>query len=325
TWEFVPYFEVTSSTQSYDAFEGTKLTPDTYFDGELALDIPFSFPFNNTSTQKIKVHTNGYVFPFSETFNWNQFREYLYPFFINENVIAPLARFSLVSDPAQSDGIWYKFSQDTVKIRWKECEKYAESWTSVHFGCNLISDGSIEFTYGQNYLSKRYTNLGGISYGNKTNNTLTFLDNVPVSNTVTKVKSYPKPQGLFITSDGIIYGEIGIYNHYPVKILMTDANGIKCSKVYDLSTGIKNQNIVLSRPIELFPNPAKDKIIIQVNDLSYEIANIRIYDNLGRLVETYDNIVLNNYILNVNDYKFGRYYVHFISGANNYTSSFIKK
>jgi hypothetical protein len=325
TWEFVPYFEVTEFNRTYDAFEGTKLTPDTYFDGELTLDIPFAFPFNNTATQKIKVHTNGYVFPFSTTFNWNQFREYLYPFFINENVIAPLARYSLVSDPSKSDGIWYKFVQDTVKIRWKECEQYAESWTSVHFGCNLISDGSVEFTYGQNYLSKRYTNLGGISYGNKVNHVLAYLDNVPAINTGLKIQSYPKPQGLLITESGIIYGEIGNYNHYPVKIKLTDANGISCSRVYDLSTNIEEFSSKKIRKIELYPNPASDKIIFQVNDICYEKANIRIYDNLGRLVESYNNIALDNFILNINDYKFGRYHINFISGTNVYTSGFIKK
>jgi len=324
TWEFVPYFEVTNSTRSYDAFEGTKLTPDTYFDGELTLDIPFSFPFNNTSTQKIKVHTNGYIFPFSETFNWNQFREYLYPFFINENVIAPLARFSLVSDPSKSDGIWYKFSQDTVKIRWKGCEQNAESWTSVHFGCNLISDGSVEFTYGQNYLSKRYTNFGGISYGNKTNNTLTFLDDVPSSNTVTKIKSYPKPQGLFISTSGIIYGEIGSFDHYPVKVLMTDANGIKCTKVYDLSTGIEDQSIDLIKPVEVFPNPAKDKVIFHVNDLTFEKSSIKVYDSFGRTINIYKNIYLNDFVLNLNDFESGKYFVSFISTDNIYTTVFIK-
>jgi len=129
---------------------------------------------------------------------------------------------------------------------------------------------------------------------------------------------------LYITSTGIIYGEIGIYNNYPVKILMTDANGIKCSKIYDLNTNIENQSIISSLPVELFPNPAKDKIVFRVNDMIYDKASIKVFDCYGRTINTYKNVSLDDFILDIADYRSGRYIVGIVSGNNYYSSGFIK-
>ncbi|MDD3687744.1 MAG: hypothetical protein PHE56_13380, partial [Bacteroidales bacterium] len=107
-WELLPYYDVTEFTQEFDMFSGTMLTPSADFDGVVDLVLPFEFPFATGSTSKIRIHTDGYILPFATSDVWTQFRENLYPFFINESVIAPLSRFSLVNEFADGDGIWYK-------------------------------------------------------------------------------------------------------------------------------------------------------------------------------------------------------------------------
>jgi hypothetical protein len=222
-WEILPYYEVSMQSQQFDMFSGTKLTPSADFDGVVDLNLPFSFPFNNTNTNKIRIHTNGYILPYENSDVWTQFRENLYPFFINENVIAPFARFYLTTKFSDGDGIWYKISGDTVKIRWKCADQWSEPWTNVDFGCNLISDGTIEFTYGGTALKNMFTNIGGISFGNQTDNVICWKDNdYPGNNSKLVIKPYPIPENLFVNNDGVIYGIPGEYSNYPFRVRVTD-------------------------------------------------------------------------------------------------------
>lgn len=309
-WEFVPTFEVSTFNRAFDNFAGTKLTPDTYFDGELLLDIPFSFPYHNSSTQKIKINTNGYIFPQSSTNDWTQFREHLITFFLNENMIAPLARFALVSDPSKSDGIWYKFVNDTVKIRWKECEQTVEAWTSIDFGCNLIRNGNIEFVYGTNYLRKKFSNIGGISYGYRIHNLIAYLDDVPAANTGILIKPHAKPAGLFINDHGIIYGDITQYNNYPVKIKVTDANGISHVRSYELNTGIERESPNLTNDFELYPNPVTNRVNVRLsNTLQDGDLEIKIYDNSGKIISEFSVYKQNEFSFDVSEYGRGIYHI----------------
>jgi len=144
-WELLPCFDVNYLNEDFDYFEGTKLTPESDYNDVVNLELPFSFPFDDKETDEIRINVDGYILPFSETNVWTQFREHLYPFFINESVIAPLARFRLISDMESGDGIWYESLQDTVKIRWQVSDTWAEAWTKADFGCELIADGTIRF------------------------------------------------------------------------------------------------------------------------------------------------------------------------------------
>ncbi len=324
-WEILPYFEQSTFSRTFTAFEGTKLTPDSYFDGELLLEIPFSFPFNGNTTNKIKVHTNGYIFPLIQTNTWTQLHEHIMAFFINESMIAPLARFNLTSDFSRNDGIWYKFETDTVKLRWRARETYLEAWTSVDFGCNLLSDGSVEFLYGNEYIMDRFENIGGISYGYKTNNQIAWIDDIPAANTGIKIKPFPKPSGLLINSEGILYGQVGDFSNYPFKVRVTDAKGVSHVVLYELNTFINQVSKAEDDIVELFPNPTSDNVLLKFNIPVNCDVKIEIMDCMGKLVDTKLTKIEEDYIINISDYPKGNYLVKIAVGDRMTTAKFIKQ
>jgi hypothetical protein len=315
TWEILPFFDVTQTSGEFDAFSGTKLTPDSYFNGDLSLEIPFAFPFNNQSTNKIKINSDGYIFPFNSESTWTQLREHLFPFFINENVIAPLARFSLVNDYSQNDGIWYKFVQDTVKIRWNSSEQNLEPWTNIDFSCNLISDGSVEFNYGARSIRKVYTNIGGISYGQRTNYILSFLDDIPQNGTKVRIKPFPKPQNLNINIDGILYGDAAYYQNYPFLVKITDSKGISHTVKYEITTGIEDVYVKENNPIEIFPNPATLNFQILIRSDCNDDALVTIFDNAGSVRKKFNlqtNVLTE---IDISEFQAGAYTINVVKNG----------
>lgn len=306
-WELLPYYETSITSVPFDLFSGTKLTPDSNFDGAVSLDLPFQFPFGNITTNKIKIHTNGYILPHPASSVWTQFRENLYPFFINDKVIAPLARFSMINNHSYGDGIWYKISGDTVKIRWSCSDQYSEPWTMADFGCNLISDGKIEFTYGDVSLNKKFSNIGGISFGNQSDNLIYWKDNeIPTKNTKLSIEPYPVPSSLYITNSGVLYGTPGEYYDYPFNVKLTDFNRVSDTKTYFLTTQI-DENILPESSVEIYPNPAKENVIVRLNDPSLQIDKITLFDVSGKQMASFNSSFSNEFLIDLSFLKSGIY------------------
>jgi hypothetical protein len=324
-WEILPYFEQSSFSKSFNVFEGTKLTPDANFDGELELEIPFSFPFNGYASNKIKIHTNGYILPSITTNTWTQLHDRMLPFLKNERVIAPLARFNLTSDYLRNDGIWYKFETDTVKIRWKVREMFLEPWTSVEFGCNLMSDGSIDFIYGEEFITDKFENIGGVFYGYKTHNQIAWIDDIPAANTGISIKPYKIPDGLFINSAGVLYGQVGDYSNYPFKVRLTDAKGVSHVVLYELNTHINQVSKEEDNFVELFPNPTSDNVLLKFNIPVNCDVKIEILDCMGKLVDT--KLVKNeeDYNIDISNYPKGNYVMKITVEDQISTAKFIKQ
>lgn len=322
-WEILPYFEKTEEFYAFNSFDGTKLTPDEHFQDELILNIPFDFPFHNFTTDKLKVHTRGYILPHRDKFSFTQFREHLFPFFINENMIAPLARFRMENNFDEGGGIWYKFTGDTVKIRWKTSDQYSP-WTSAEFGCNLIADGTIEFTYGNVNLNKIYSNIGGVSHGDKHSYLMTFMDKVPLQNTKVRIKTYPVPNGLSINNNGVLKGNLGDYYNYPIRVKVIDSNGIEYIRTYQLTTSIEEINYDANK-IQLYPNPVNDFVRF-ITDIEFnDNAEISIYCMNGKLkVFKLINHSNGEILLNTSELKSGKYIYSIRINNKTHTGRFIK-
>ncbi len=322
-WELLPFFEVVESTRTFDSFEGTKLTPDGIFDGDVVLELPFYFPFEKDSTNSIKISVDGYILPFTSTSVWTQFRENLNPFFVNEKVIAPLARFSLICDSNYGDGIFYEIAEDTVKIRWRCSDKGAISWTRGEFGCNLISGGTIEFTYQDYYLRKLFTNIGGISYGKQNDYIYCFVDDVPPRNSLITIKPYPIPQKLQVTETGVLFGELDEYENYPFRVRLSDANDISDIRTYSLSTSIDKINATESL-FHVYPNPVLDELKVEFESLNNEIVQCLVYSEIGELLisKKVKSDQLN--VINTSILTKGIYSVVIISGGKVFSRRFIK-
>lgn len=323
-WEILPYFEKTESSYPFDVFSGTKLTPSADFDGLLDLTLPFDFPFADTTTRKIRIHTNGYILPFGNSDTWTQFRENLYPFFINESVIAPLARFSMHTKYSDGDGIWYKVVGDTVKVRWRCSDVWIEQWTQADFGCNLISDGSIEFVYGSIVLKNMYSNIVGISHGHQNDNIIILKDHsYPTSNKKIKIKPYQIPDNLGITNTGILCGALGSYYNYPFRVRLRDANNVSDTKTYLLTTFI-DDSISLDDVASMYPNPATSEVVLRYNEVAKSFDDIYIYSVEGELVSRFENISNNEIRIDISKYNPGVYFVKIFADTNVIIKHFVK-
>jgi hypothetical protein len=323
-WELLPYFEVSSQSEQFDMFAGTKLTPSNDYDGVIDLELPFSFPFNFKNTNKIRIHTNGYILPFETSDVWNQFRENLYPFFINESVIAPLARSSLTTKFADGDGIWYKISGDTVKIRWTCADQWSEPWTNVDFGCNLIADGTIEFTYGQSALKNMFPNIGGISFGGQSDNIICWKDNnIPVANSKVVIKPYKLPTGLYINGAGVLYGTPAEYEIYPFRVRLTDDNRVSDTKTYYLTTGLTEVSAAKSA-VTVYPNPVLDALtVISISD-DAKIIELKIYNVSGQLIEKVLPSQVQEVKIDISKFYSGSYQLKIVTTNGSYVKKIVK-
>jgi len=322
-WEILPYFEVNHFNEEFDSFDGLKLTPDSTFNGCLELDLPFNFQYGKYYTDKLMVHSDGYILPFSNTNVWAQIRNYLYPIFINDNMIAPLARFLLLNHYESGDGIWYKFSDDNMKIRWKSSDKTAEAWTSANFGCELNADGSIIFSYGQINLKSVHSNIGGISFGNQSDNTKVWMDDVPENGTNIRIKPYPVPEGLHINDEGTLYGNPGLVSSYPFRVKVTDANNISHTVRYNLTTDL-SEKITEPELFNIYPNPTTDYVIIDLHKVVQKKVQIKLIDNKGKLVfyDTADS--MDSYYLRLDDVNNGIYFIELLIDGAKYHDVIVK-
>ncbi len=322
-WELLPFFDVSEEYHLFQDFEGTKLTPNNLFSGELELDLPFSFPFKDYNTNKIKVHTRGYVLPKPYTTTWTQFREHLYPMFVNEQMISPLTRFSMFNNHDDGEGIWYKFVQDTVKIRWKTSDQWSP-WTEANFGLNLIADGTVEFLYGSIYLNKLYSNIGGISHGDRSSHIMCFMDKVPMPNTKIRIKTFPVPEGLSINSNGVIRGYIGEFTDYPIRVKLTDSRGISHTKTFTVTTD-SEQFVISDNQAVLYPNPVSDMVEVLINNPENKNVFFSIYTREGRLVQKYVFQDGEKFSFDFSFLSRGFYILNVMHGEHNQIIRFIKE
>lgn len=99
---------------------------------------------------------------------------------------------------------------------------------------------------------------------------------------------------------------------------------IKLDAEGNFITGIKplkgNDNT-----FELYPNPARDKVIITLSDVSHPgKVEIRLFDELGQLIKSYQNLSSITSELDISDLKQGLYFVNLID-KNNETIKATKK
>lgn len=83
------------------------------------------------------------------------------------------------------------------------------------------------------------------------------------------------------------------------------------------------KTIPLSQAILVFPNPTSEKINIVSKDFS--IQNIKLFDSLGRIIQTLNGIETNEQEVIVSQYQVGIYYLQIFSEKGMIYKKFIKK
>ncbi|MEY2829785.1 MAG: hypothetical protein RIQ33_1643 [Bacteroidota bacterium] len=89
-----------------------------------------------------------------------------------------------------------------------------------------------------------------------------------------------------------------------------------------LSDGANGINSIQASVLSINPNPASDKIMVNINE-AITNANVAVYSLNGELL-IHQNLTSAHQNLNVNDLNKGIYLVHVTNGTNSYIQKFIK-
>jgi len=76
--------------------------------------------------------------------------------------------------------------------------------------------------------------------------------------------------------------------------------------------------------VNIFPNPATDKLNVQLKDFEFENLEIHIYNSVGQLLYQSLNGQTNNIEIDISSFASGSYYISFSSKEKAYTKKFIK-
>ncbi|MBN4062224.1 T9SS type A sorting domain-containing protein [Bacteroidales bacterium AH-315-I05] len=83
------------------------------------------------------------------------------------------------------------------------------------------------------------------------------------------------------------------------------------------------EKFTLSGDLKFYPNPATSQITFNLNELNGESYSVHVYDNLGRMVESYSNQINEKFILQRDGLTSGLYFVNFITEKGNYSGKVV--
>jgi hypothetical protein len=109
-------------------------------------------------------------------------------------------------------------------------------------------------------------------------------------------------------------------NTYEVEVNNSAFARAKYGNVNSVENVISNDE-----EINLYPNPATDKINLSIDSKEVQILNINIYNSLGLKIQSHENFSLENTEIDISDFSSGMYIVEIItSNGKNSTKRFLK-
>jgi hypothetical protein len=181
----------------------------------------------------------------------------------------------------------------------------------------------MKFSYGEKYLRSIFSNIGGVSFGNQSDNVIVWMDEIPSQNASIKITPYPVPENLNINGDGVLYGTPGIVNAYPFRVRLTDANGMSHIVKFDLTTELKEHNWIESE-CNIYPNPSSGIINIELMDLNVTELHYNILSITGEKMYFGKLSDLEECKLDVSQLSGGIYFLEIFSGERHYRKRFVK-
>lgn len=213
TWSVAPAgYTESRSANSFSAVGTAKGWKDD--DNCWSLTLPFAFPFYGSSYSTVWVNSNGTL-----TFD-GSFGEYSPSTskFYSKAMIAVLWR-----DLNTSSGdIYVQSSADAVTIRWSGI--YYNS-TAISFSATLHSDGTIRLRYGAGNANG---GMIGVSSGNGSSYALSHVSQSGSMENVADIvfaQSTAIPEGMSLSSGGVLSGTIMTSGSKPISVIVTDHNG----------------------------------------------------------------------------------------------------
>lgn len=290
-WDLLIDYEEIANTDEFPDGEFIQAVfPHNNPDNDIIpLELGFRFPFYGNIYDSVFVSTDGYIC-FENKYFYILYEESL----TGTKVIAPHAA-DLTCYPQEGNGLFYNQDNNSLTVLWDATMRF-DNTANLIFACKIYSDGRIKFFHGEN-LTEGLEWCCGISNGDSENFFVTAISNsYNPANLKTAFDPPDFPYGILFSPSGTLSGMISNYNKvWPLKIKITDWNGISSKKVFYLSssTGIEEHNIPDSFTLTNYPNPFNPSTVLNFNILHETKASLVIYNSNGQLV---DKIFENKYL-----------------------------
>ncbi|MEA1874114.1 MAG: T9SS type A sorting domain-containing protein [Bacteroidota bacterium] len=303
TWSLIYDWNLESEELTFNLnTSAEKISPDESFEGEIPVQLPFDFPFGNTTTNHIQVSARGYIMPSTEIVMGSYFRDYLRPMLLNNPVIAVLPRDNAFINPDKNDGIWMESSTEAVHIYWKLSENNQADNNAAEYAVSLYPNGNIEFHYGNINLSGTAEKIYGVSLGDHISYRLININRYPAEHSLLRFSPQLNPE-VTLNNSGQLEGQITSPETMHLKIKIEDTKGqiLICDLLQKDSSSID----LNASESEVFPNPCSNQFrFISNNNQSYEL---RIFDLQGKAV--LQTTIQNNQYVNVQSIQKSQYIV----------------
>jgi C1A family cysteine protease len=104
----------------------------------------------------------------------------------------------------------------------------------------------------------------------------------------------------------------------------TSNNFDVCIKMYTENVDITSIEQALNNPLVLFPNPASERLTIEIPASSGKISALVITDIAGRIIFSRNQLQPNRFELDVSEFPAGAYYLSAESSSGRFTSKWLK-
>jgi hypothetical protein len=107
-----------------------------------------------------------------------------------------------------------------------------------------------------------------------------------------------------------------------------DTQKLNANQIWNITLKRNNDNpgsvnLLNNSKLEIFPNPANTQVMIQLNETLTGTLNIRISDQLGRIITERSESAQNTFNLPVGDLKNGIYWIQVNNGSQQYNQRLI--
>jgi len=296
-WDFDKNYTETDYTGIYPSVTAQQLNPGSNY---ATKSLGFNFPFAGEEYGSVRVYADGYIM-FENELTW-VYQVYDFLKFTKNKYIAPFMA-DLYLYPGNSDGVWYQGDGNSATFRWKASVNAYQNTSELNFAVTLFKSGDIKFFYGpvNDYPAIEW--ISGISAGDnkyyqfsKVNGKQTITPNQICDFEVSKT-----PEGFSMDHFGNLTGlPQQTYDNFEIKLMATDENFLKTSKVVYFSTDganylVVSEHEVLSGDDDIIEAGETPQLTVTIKNLGEEVisgVNMEIHcsDAMITLVDSLENL-----------------------------------
>lgn len=289
-----PPYRWTNMTDQYVAEEDDTRWDFPYADkildisdtSRLVVDLGFSFPFYGTEYTQVTVLKNGGLVMGSSP--------KVYPYVIDPRmfIFQNAGIFPFYADLQylfSSDGVYRVDENDGVVFAWDATLTKNSGVYDPKFGVKLFIDGRIETGYFTTAISADWNWIAGVSAGDMKNYTLPDINSQPLFLGGTRINYTMNkwPSWLYFSQGGALLGvpEDGESRVF-LPVHVEDSYGLQQDKTFSLHiNGTSSSDAIQGGSnIEVFPNPFRDRLNLDLENISADKLQFNLYSIDGKNV-----------------------------------------